>query len=200
MPTRKTGRSAKSRALTATTGTRRTSKLPASSVETRSRRQDALALLAADHRRIAGLFARFVRLPRSGPPRAKLVATICDELDLHTAIEEEIFYPTLRAAVDDDDLMDRAAVEHESIRSLVSQLRDLRPGDLQYDARVTVLGDYVKHHVAEEERRMFPRARKIDVDLYALARAMENRKRELKGGAGVQSILELASYPALVIP
>jgi len=192
MPMRKTGRSTKSRALTATTAARRTSKLPASSVETRSRRQDALALLAADHRRIAGLFARFVRLPRSGPPRAKLVATICDELDLHTAIEEEIFYPTLRAAVDDDDLMDRAAVEHESIRSFVSQLRDLRPGDLQYDARVTVLGDYVKHHVAEEER--------IDVDLYALARAMENRKRELRGGAGVQSILELASYPALVIP
>ena len=122
------------------------------------RSEDAIALLTEDHARVAQLFARFDKLQSDGRQKALLVERICDELELHTRIEEEIFYPSLRAMIGDDDLMDRAVVEHETAKPLIEQLRALRPGDFHYDAKVTVLGDYIRHHVDEEQRQLFPKA------------------------------------------
>jgi len=143
--------------------------------------EDALDVLADDHERIAQLFARFERIASNGPRKASLVERICDEIELHSRIEDEIFYPSVRAAIDDDALMDEAAVEHEAAKSMVAQLRALRPGDLHYDAKVSVLSAYIRHHVEQEEREIFPRARRMALSFVALGRALKARRRQLKG-------------------
>ena len=159
-----------------------------------------LAVLRADHDRVLELFARFDKLKSNGPQKAQLVERICDELELHTRVEDELFYPSVRPAIGDDDLMDEAAVEHESSKTLIEQLRGMKPGDNRYDAIVTVLGEYVKHHVVEEQDVMFPKVKATDLDLVALGRAVKTRKRQLKGDAGVQGLLGLAAFPGMMIP
>ena len=98
---------------------------------------------------------------------------------MHTALEEEIFYPAVREAIDDEDLMNEAAVEHETARMLVEQLENMGPDDPNYFATFTVLGEYVRHHIKEEQGEMFPAARKAGLDLAALAERMQARRDEL---------------------
>ncbi|HSV17560.1 MAG TPA: hemerythrin domain-containing protein [Casimicrobiaceae bacterium] len=169
-------------------------------VSPRAAVDNVLAVLRADHDRVLELFARFDKLKSNGPQKAQLVERICDELELHTRVEDELFYPSVRPAIGDDDLMDEAAVEHESSKTLIEQLRGMKPGDNRYDAIVTVLGEYVKHHVVEEQDVMFPKVKATDLDLVALGRAVKTRKRQLKGDAGVQGLLGLAAFPGMMIP
>jgi hypothetical protein len=164
------------------------------------RREDAIAVLVDDHARIAELFARFDRLESNGPRKAALVERICDEIEVHSRIEEEIFYPSVRAAIEDDEAMDEAAVEHETARSMVEQLRALRPGDFRYDAKVRVLGEYIRHHVDQEQRYVFPKARRIHMDLVALGRALRARKRQLRGSSQHRRAFAMAAYPGGLRP
>jgi hemerythrin superfamily protein len=149
---------------------------------------DAIALLTADHKAVKALFKQFEELSGeddADEQKATLVARICDELTVHAQIEEEIYYPAVRAAIEDDDLMDEADVEHESAKDLIAQLESMSPGDDHYDAKVTVLGEYIDHHVKEEESEMFSKARKADVDNAALGQEMATRKAELKAELGL---------------
>jgi len=100
-------------------------------------------------------------------------------------VEEEIFYPAVRAAIDDADLLDEAAVEHETAKELIAQLNDMEPHDNLYDAKVTVLSEYINHHVQEEEGEMFPKAQKSKLDADSLGREMLARKQELKAELGI---------------
>ncbi len=168
-------------------------------VSARAAADHALAVLRADHERVAELFVRFERLKSSGPQKAQLVERICDELELHARIEEEVFYPSVRPLVGDDDLMDEALVEHESLKALIEQLRAAVPGAAQYDAKVSVLGEYVKHHVRAEEQELFPKVAAIDLDLVALGRALKGRKRQLKGEGDAQGLLGLGAFPGMMI-
>ena len=114
----------------------------------------------------------------------ELVSRVCDDLRMHTTLEEEIFYPALREAIDDDDIMNEAAVEHETAKMLIEQLENMEPDDPNYFATFTVLGEYVTHHVKEEEGEMFPQAKKAqDLDLEELGGRMRERKDELVGEA-----------------
>ena len=149
---------------------------------------DAIALLTADHRTVKELFKQFEKLTKQDgvdEEKAELVLRICNELTVHAQIEEEIFYPAVREAIDDDDLMDEADIEHASAKDLIAQLEDLEPGDDHYDARVTVLGEYVDHHVKEEEGEMFSKARKADVDTAELGAELAERKQELMAELGI---------------
>ena len=119
---------------------------------------------------------------------------------MHARVEEELFYPSVRPAIGDDELMDEAAVEHHSLKTLVEQLRGMKPGGARYDATVTVLREYVKHHVKEEQDEMFPKVREMDLDLVALGRAIKTRKRQLKGESGSQGLLGLTAFPGMMIP
>ena len=101
------------------------------------------------------------------------------ELSVHTKVEEEIFYPAVREAIDDEDLMDEADVEHDGAKSLIAQLQAMKPGEDHYDAKVTVLGEYIDHHVKEEHEEMFPKARKAKVDSVQLGEQISARKKEL---------------------
>ena len=140
--------------------------------------QDAIALLRADHRKVQDLFDQFEKA-RSDDRKQTLAHEICIELKVHTTIEEEIFYPAAREAIHDDDLLDEAAVEHESAKELISQIEQGSPDDDKWSARVTVLGEYIKHHVKEEQSELFPEVRKTSVDLKELGRQLRARKEAL---------------------
>jgi len=150
--------------------------------------QDAVALLTADHKAVKALFKQFEALSRqddADEEKAALVARICDEISVHAQVEEEIFYPAVREAIDDDDLMDEADVEHASAKELIAQLESMSPGDDHYDAKVTVLGEQIDHHVEEEQNEMFAKARKADVDMDALGEQIAARKAELGAELGL---------------
>jgi hemerythrin superfamily protein len=149
---------------------------------TRTTAPDALALLKDDHKRVDALFQRFAKLKEDGEQKAALVENICGELTIHTTLEEDVFYPAVRGAIGDDDLMDEAAVQHESARTLISEIMRMSPGDVYYDAKVAVLGEYIRHHVKEEQEQMFRKVRAANVDLKALGAAMAARKKELAEG------------------
>jgi hemerythrin-like domain-containing protein len=143
--------------------------------------QDAIALLTAEHREVKDMFEQFEQLgDRAKASKEKLKEKICQALIVHTAIEEEIFYPAVREAVkDSEDMVDEAVVEHAAAKDLIQQLQEMQPDDDLYDAKVKVLGEEIDHHVQEEEEEMFPKARKSGLDLIALGQEMAMRKQEL---------------------
>ena len=145
----------------------------------------AFALLMEDHQRVRQLFSEFKKLKDSSRAvqndnqKAELVAQICQELLIHAQLEEEIFYPAVRAAIDDQDLMDEAAVEHAGAKALIGQLLEMAPGQDLYDAKVTVLSESIEHHVKEEEGSMFPQAKKAAGLDPTLGDQLLQRKQEL---------------------
>ena len=143
---------------------------------------DALDLLRADHDKVKSLFREFESLKGNDDEderKSELVDEICYELTLHTMLEEEIFYPVVRSAIDDDDMMDEADVEHAGARELISQLEVMYPGDDHFDATVTVLGEEVAHHIDKEENDMFNAVRSAGIDLEDLGEQLAARKEEL---------------------
>ena len=143
---------------------------------------EATQLLADDHREVRSLFERYAALAgaRAGEDeRGPLAEEICTLLTVHAAIEEEIFYPAARAAGVEGALLDEARVEHASAKGLIAQIRDMQADDPLYDAKVRVLGEYIDHHVGEEENALFPRCRSAALDLQALGQRLAARKREL---------------------
>jgi len=141
---------------------------------------DAIALLKADHRTVEELFDKFENA--TGKDRKQKIAeTICTELKIHSMIEEEIFYPALRGKIE-DDLLDEGYVEHDGAKVLINDIMSGGADEQYYDAKVTVLGEEIEHHVEEEEKPsegMFAQARKAGVDLVELRDRMVARKEEL---------------------
>jgi len=108
---------------------------------------------------------------------------ICAELNIHTRLEEEIFYPACREAIDDEHLMDEAQVEHDAAKLLIADLTEASSDDPFYDAKVKLLSEMIKHHVAEEEQPsegIFAKAEEHDVDNPSLASELAERKQELQ--------------------
>lgn len=149
--------------------------------KTRSKTPTAIDLLKDDHDKVKKAFKEFEKMDRSDSETCRqLVKSVCDDLRAHTTVEEEIFYPAVREAIDDDDIMNEAAVEHETAKMLIDQLENMEPDDPNYAATFTVLGEYVVHHVKEEEGEMFPQAKKAEgLDLEALGERIRARKEEL---------------------
>jgi len=142
----------------------------------------ALEMLKEDHAKVQKAFKEFEKMDREDTETMKqLVQTVCEDLKVHTTLEEEIFYPAVREAIEDEDIMNEAAVEHETAKMLIDQLENMGPDDPNFHATFTVLGEYVKHHIKEEESEMFPQAKKADLDFEDLAQRMTGRKRELMG-------------------
>jgi len=152
--------------------------------------QDAIAVLKADHREVKSLFEDYQQLVArraSDQRRQQLAERICGMLKVHTMIEEELIYPQAHRALgkDDDDLVDEAEVEHASAKDLIVQILDSAPLDRHYNAKVKVLGEYIDHHVREEENELFPKLRKTGMDLDTLGEAMLLRKEELMRREGL---------------
>lgn len=141
---------------------------------------DAVALLKADHRKVAGLFEKF-ESSKGAVNKRKLVEQICTELCVHTAIEEEIFYPACTGKIEKDTL-DEAYVEHDGTKALLAELIEGSPSDAFYDAKVHVLSEMIEHHVKEEEKRsegLFAQAKAAGLPVEDLGRRMQARKKKL---------------------
>ena len=122
---------------------------------------DAITLLREDHRKVEKLFKEFEKAgPRAGKTKAKLVTQIIQELAVHAAIEEQVFYPAVRKAVEDaEDTVLESLEEHHIVKWVLSELEDMTPADERFDAKVSVLIENVRHHVKEEQDELFPEVR-----------------------------------------
>lgn len=147
----------------------------------RSKMEDAVSLLTDDHANVKKLFKKFEKMASAENEAGKteVANMICMELTVHAMVEEELFYPAARMAIGDDDLLNEAEVEHDSAKELIAQIQFMEPDNPMYDAKVTVLGEYIEHHVTEEEEEMFPKVRKSKMDLEELGEQMQMRKEEL---------------------
>jgi hemerythrin superfamily protein len=158
--------------------------------------QNAIDMLLEDHKKVQKLFKDFEKLDREDTEACQeVVSTACTELKVHSMIEKELFYPAVRDQVEkeeDEDLLNEAEVEHQTVDQLVETLEGMDPGDAMYAAHFTVLSEYVKHHVQEEEKEMFPRVKKMkSLDLDALGEEMKSRKQELMAEFGGEGDVEL---------
>ncbi len=143
--------------------------------------KDAIDLLKADHKVVNTLFKEYATA--RAPKKRVIIAQICKELTIHAQIEEEIFYPRAQSAIKDKALIPEAVVEHQTLKYLIAQIMDA-PSDELFAARVTVLAEYVKHHVKEEQNELFPLVKKSKLDLVALGDELLMRKEELQADFG----------------
>jgi len=152
----------------------------------KAKSNDAVSMLTSEHREVADLFEQYEALgDRAKAGKKRLADQICTALTLHAMVEEEIFYPAVReAGKEAEEMVDEAVVEHASAKDLIAQIQEMDPEDELYDAKVKVLSEQIEHHVQEEEKDMFPLARKGKLDLEALGAEMAMRKEEL-AAAGV---------------
>ncbi|TAK85793.1 MAG: hemerythrin domain-containing protein [Aquabacterium sp.] len=148
------------------------------------RHSQAIALLIADHVAVKKLFRQYDELAEAkaeAGTRRDLARRICNELKVHTRIEEEILYPAAREALGEEaDLVDEAQVEHASAKDLIAQIESMEPDQPLYDAKVKVLGEYIEHHVQEEQQEMFPKLEESRLDLDFLGEQIAVRKQEIK--------------------
>ena len=149
---------------------------------------DALTLLREDHRRLEELFDDYrdaVESALDPSGRAELARRACQLLATHAQLEEELFYPMLRDALDDALLLDEAQVQHSTLKELLAKVRSSSPGEAFYDARMNVLGQYLQHHVRHEEDELFAFIESSELDLDELGARMAGRRREIESGADV---------------
>lgn len=142
----------------------------------------ATELLMQDHKRVQKLFRDFEKIDRADEETVReLVETACLELQIHSMLEEEIFYPAVRvqAQGESEDLLNEAEVEHETADDLIARLHELEPDDPMYCAYFSVLAEYVKHHIREEEHELFPKVAQMKLDLQKLGEDMRLRREEL---------------------
>ena len=172
----------------ATAATRTNSTKAKSRRTRRTGRRDPLAitLLKQDHREVEGWFDEYEQL-EDDREKLALFTKIATALKVHTTIEEEIFYPEERGDVE-DDMLDEAYVEHDGAKKLIAEIEAMKPADEFYDAKVKVLGEYIKHHVKEEEQPggIFAQAKKGDEDLDAMGERLKARKEELMAKMGAK--------------
>jgi hypothetical protein len=172
----------------ATTHSRTASNRARSGRKRRTGRRDPLAisLLKKDHREVEGWFDEYEQL-QDDAEKLALFNRIALALKVHTTIEEEIFYPEERGDVE-EDMLDEAYVEHDGAKKLIAEIEGMQPADEFYDAKVKVLGEYIKHHVKEEEQPggIFAQAKRGDEDLDAMGERLDARKQQLMADLGGQ--------------
>ena len=144
---------------------------------------DAIKLLINDHKEVEALFKQYDKLVEGesgGEEKQALAEQICTMLTVHATVEEELFYPAAREVLgEDEDLVDEADIEHASAKGLIAQIQSSSPDEEHYDAKVKVLGEYINHHVQEEEGEMFPKVKKEGLDSRTLGIDMAARKDQL---------------------
>lgn len=177
------GRSASAATSTFTTMARRLGDVAKKMTEMMSQKgeaEDAIALLEQDHRDVESFLEQFEEADDNST-KQELARQICLALTVHAEVEERLFYPTARKKADEEleGLLDEAEVEHASAKEMIAEIEGMTPRDRLFEAKVKVLGEYVKHHVKEEENELFPKVRDTDIDLVGLGKKMKELKMSL---------------------
>jgi hemerythrin superfamily protein len=150
--------------------------------------RDAIALLKQDHRTVSNLFEEFEKA--DDEEQAAIAQRVCQLLTVHAQIEEELLYPAAKEAFDgeeeNEDLVNEAEVEHGSAKELIAKIEGMSSDDEHFKANVTVLGEYIKHHVKEEEGELFPQLKKTELDLKELGSRLADRKFALMEQMGIE--------------
>jgi len=149
--------------------------------ESKPKARDATPFLRADHKKVSDLFATYEKT-RSSAKKKQIVTEICTELSVHAQLEEEIFYPAVKQALKDSELIPEATVEHATLKDLIAQVQGVEPDGEMFDAKIKVMSEYVKHHVKEEQNEMFPKAKKTKLDMAELGARLPERKAVLLAG------------------
>jgi hemerythrin-like domain-containing protein len=149
--------------------------------------RDAIALLKQDHRTVSALFEEFEKADEE--EQSSIAQRVCQLLTVHATIEEELLYPAAKEALEDEedeDLVNEAEVEHASAKDLIAKIEGMSSDDEHFKATVTVLGEYIKHHVKEEENELFPQLKKTELDLKELGSRLADRKFALMEQMGIE--------------
>ena len=144
--------------------------------------QTANELLDDDHNRVLQMFDEYEKIKSDGSVNRKreLAREICRELKVHTQIEEEIYYPRVRSKSGADSLLDEALVEHQSAKELIKEIETESTSGHMFDAKIKVLGEYIRHHIREERHELFSVAERANCNTAEIARQLEQRKEELQ--------------------
>ncbi len=157
-------------------------------------REDALVILQADHDHLRKLFAEFQhhvgRDDDDTAPKELIVREACDLLEIHTQLEEEIFFPAARKALGEVELMEEAKSEHDAADELMDDLRKLSPDDEVFDAKFLELSEITAMHMKKEEKEIFPRLRAEKIDMFALGRKISLRREVLVIGKRIGETLD----------
>ena len=151
---------------------------------------DAIDLLQADHDEVRQMFDDYETLLDDEAPEAEreeLAWQICAMLNVHSTIEEELLYPAAREVLEGSRLIDVASIEHSVARALIAEIEEMSASDALFDARVTVLGEYMRHHIEEEEEELLPQMVQAGVDMQALGAQLAGRKQEMLAELGLDS-------------
>jgi Hemerythrin HHE cation binding domain len=139
--------------------------------------QDLFELLKTDHRHVEELFSRFENADKR--TKIGIAEEALTQLEVHAAIEEELVYPAIREAIDDQNMVDEAKEEHHVVKLLIKELRKMDAGEEEFAPKFKVVGDIVRHHVEEEEQEMFPQAEQAGLDQAELSEQVMKRKEKL---------------------
>ena len=163
-----------------------------------SRQPEAIAMLIEDHQKVQKMFKTFERT-EDQEQQEQLATQICNELTVHTQLEEQVLYPAAREVLDEEeaDLVEEATVEHNVAKELIEKIKQSRPHDEEYCALVTVLGEYVNHHIEEEQKELFPQLKKSEIDFDALGEEMLQKKQELMQELGLAEGEQMSMERAL---
>jgi hemerythrin superfamily protein len=150
--------------------------------------RDAVALLKQDHRTVEALFEEFAKA--DDEEQSAIAQRVCQLLTVHATIEEELLYPAAKQALEDEEeaeLVNEAEIEHGSAKELIAKIEGMASDDAHFKASVTVLGEYIKHHVKEEEGELFPKLKKTELDLKELGGQLAERKFALMEQMGIEA-------------
>jgi hemerythrin superfamily protein len=141
----------------------------------------ATQMIRQDHKKVEGLFKKFEQT-KGAQAKRRLAENAMAELEVHAALEEEIFYPAVKREVDDGSLVQEALEEHQTVKQLISELRGMEEADDEFESQFSELVENVQHHVEEEENEMLPKVEESELDLNSLGQQMSQRKQEMQNG------------------
>jgi hemerythrin superfamily protein len=142
---------------------------------------NATQMIRQDHRKVEGLFKKFEQT-KGAQAKRRLAENAMAELEVHAALEEEIFYPAVKKEVDDGSMVQEAIEEHQTVKQLISELKGMDETDEEFESQFSQLVENVQHHVEEEENEMLPKAEESSLDLNSLGQQMSRRKQEMQNG------------------
>src|SRR5688572_5828898 len=141
----------------------------------------ATQMIRQDHKKVEGLFKK-VEQTKGAQAKRRLAENAMAELEIHAALEEEIFYPAVKNEVDDGSMVQEAIQEHQTVKQLIAELKGMGEADGEFESQFSQLVENVQHHVEEEENEMLPKVEDSELDLNSLGQQMSQRKQQMQSG------------------